>query len=118
MPTLISEIKDDIIFIRSHTLQPAWYKYLKICILLCVLAVYWRLCGFIKTLIFLLIFLFLSLILHLVYRAGTQKFHKSWLDFKVVEENGKTRAKSIGVVYYLAILFDVIVAALLSYWLL
>jgi hypothetical protein len=117
MPKIINEIKDDITFIQSHTLQPAWYKVLKIFILLSVLVVYWFLWGLPKTLVFLLGFLLLSLLLHLAYRTGTHKFQKSWLDFKVVEEDGKIRAKSIGAFYYAAILINTVIAALLSHWL-
>jgi hypothetical protein len=117
MPKIIDEIKDDIGFIRSHTLQPAWYKVLKIFILLGILIAYWLLWGLPKTLLFLFAFLLLSLLLHLVYRAGTNKFQKSWLDFKVVEENGKPRAKSIGAFYYTAILINAVIAALVSHWL-
>jgi hypothetical protein len=117
MAKLLREVKNDVAFVRSHTLQPAWYKYLKIFILLGVLAIYWRLWGMPKTVVFLLSFLMLSLLLHLTYRAGTHKFQKSWLDFKVVEEDGKPRAKSIGIFYYAAILINVIIAALLSQWL-
>ena len=117
MPKIIDEIKDDLGFIRSHTLQPAWYKVLKIFILLGILIAYWLLWGLPKTLVFLLSFLLLSLLLHLAYRAGTNKFQKSWLDFKVVEENGKPRAKSIGAFYYTAILINAVIAALVSHWL-
>jgi hypothetical protein len=117
MAKLAKEIKDDVSFIRTHTLQPAWYKFLKIFILLGVLGVYWWLWGFTRTLVFLLIFLLLSFILHMVYRAGTHKFQKSWLDFTVVEVDGKPRAKSIGSFYYAAITINAVIAALISHWL-
>jgi hypothetical protein len=42
MARLFNEIKDDVSFIKSHTLQPKWYKVLKIFILL-VFGSYWYL---------------------------------------------------------------------------
>jgi hypothetical protein len=117
MAKLLHEVKNDISFVRSHTLQPTWYKALKIFILLGVLVAYWWLWGLSKTAVFLLGFLLLSLLLHLAYRSGTHKFQKSWLDFKVIEEDGMPRAKSIGIFYYAAILINALIAALLSHWL-
>jgi len=114
---LAKEIKDDANFIRTHTLQPAWYKYLKGFILLGWLMVYWWWWGLTKMLVFLLGFLLLSLLLHLAYHTGTHKFQQSWLDFKVVKEAGKPRAKSIGIYYYVAILVNAVLAALISHWL-
>jgi uncharacterized membrane protein len=115
MGKLVKEIKDDVNFIRTHTLQPAWYKYLKIFILLGLIAAYGWFVGIAKTLVFLLVFLLLSFILHMVYRSGTHKFQQSWLDFKVVEEDGKVRAKSIGIFYYTAILINAVIAVLISH---
>lgn len=117
MGKVIDEIKVDAQFIRSHTLQPGWYKLMKIFILLGVLAFIWWMWGLPRMLVFLLGFVTLSLFLHLAYRAGTHKFQKSWLDFKVVYEEGKPRAKSIGAFYYAAILVNAVIAALISYWL-
>ena len=116
MQKIVNEVKDDVGFIRTHTLQPTWYKVLKIFILLCVLVAYWLLWGFPRTLLFLFAFLLLSLLLHLAYRIGTNKFRKSWLDFQVVEEEGRLRAKRIGVFYYTAILINAVIAALVSQW--
>ena len=64
-----------------------------------------------------MVFMWLTFLLHLAYRAGTHRFQKSWLDFKVIEEEGKPRAKSIGIFYYAAILTNAIIAALISFWL-
>ena len=38
MPKLIEAIISDLKFIRSHTLQPKWYKILKVFLLLVLLA--------------------------------------------------------------------------------
>jgi len=117
MAKIFEEIKADTRFIRSHTLQPAWYKFLKIFILLGVLAAYWWFWGLTRMLVFLLGFLLFSLLLHLAYRAGTHKFQESWLDFKVIKVNGRSKAKSIGIFYYVAIVVNAVIAALISFWL-
>ena len=114
MPKLIQEIRDDLDFVRSHTLQPKWYKALKIFILLGFLAGYYFFFGAAKTFLFLMIFLVLSLAVHMTYRIKTNKFKQSWLDFIVVEENGKTKYKRIGAYYYSAIVFNAIISAIIS----
>jgi len=114
MPNLLKEVKDDVDFVKSHTLQPKWYKFGKIFILLGVLAGYYALFGWRKTVIFLGVFLSLSLLLHMLYRVKTRKFTRSWLDFIVVEENGVPRAQRIGAFYYGAIIFNAIVGMLIS----
>jgi hypothetical protein len=115
MAKLVKEIQYDVNFVRTHTLQPAWYKYLKIFILVGVLGAYWWFWGLTKTLIFLLVFLILSFLLHMIYRIRTHKFQQSWMDFKVVEVDGKPRAKSIGLFYYAAILVNAVIALVVSH---
>jgi Ca2+-dependent lipid-binding protein len=110
MSKLLDELKYDLDFIGSHTLQPGWYKILKVFILLGVIAAYWILFGFIRTIVFLSIFLFLSLAVHFLYRIKTKKYTQSWLDFVVVE--GKTRR--IGRYYYAMIIINMILAVLIS----
>jgi len=51
---------------------------------------------------------------HLTYRAKTQRFQRSWLDFVVAEENGKPVAKSIGAYYYAAVVLNAIVSVIVS----
>jgi hypothetical protein len=114
MPNLLKEVKDDVDFVKSHTLQPKWYKFGKIFILLGVLAGYYALFGWRKTVIFLGVFLSLSLLLHMLYRVKTRKFTRSWLDFVVVEKDGQPKAQRIGAYYYLAIIFNAIVALVIS----
>ncbi len=110
MSKMLKEIQDDARFVRSHTLQPKWYKFGKIFILLGVLGGYSALFGWRRMLIFLGAFLLLSLLLHLLYRAGTHKFTRTWLDFVVVEEGGVPKAQRIGVFYYAAIMVNALIA--------
>jgi hypothetical protein len=114
MAKLLDEIKTDLSFISSHTLQPQWYKILKVFILVGVFAGYYLLFGWIKTAIFFTIFFALSLIVHLVYRAKTRKWKQSWLDFTVVEEDNGIKPKSIGKVYYSAIILNTIISLVAS----
>ncbi len=67
-----------------------------------------------KTAVFFAIFMFLSFLLHLLYRVKTNKFKRSWLDFVVVEEENEINAKSIGKLYYSAIILNAIIALVIS----
>lgn len=111
---LLAEIKHDLAFIKGHTLQPRWFKVLKIFILLGLLAGYAWVFGLPKTVVFLGVFLSLSLLLHLVYRAGTHKFTRAWLDFSVGGVDQKGRPKRIGIYYYPAILANAVLAFIAS----
>jgi protein-S-isoprenylcysteine O-methyltransferase Ste14 len=111
---LLEEIKYDLNFIKSHTLQPKWYKFLKVLILVGFLVGYWILFGFAKTIVFLAVFLFLSFLIHLLYRVKTNKFKRSWLDFVVVNEDNEIKAKSIGKYYYAAIVLNASIAVFIS----
>ncbi len=113
MKKFIKEFKDDAEFVRGHKLQPGWYKYSKIVILLVLLAGYWYLFGFVKTAIFLTSFLVLSLLVHIIYRMKTQKWQKDWLDFKVVGEDS-TEIKRIGIYYYSAVVVNGLITFLTS----
>lgn len=114
MSKILQEIKDDLNFIKSHTLQPRWYKTLKIFILVGFLVGYYYLVGLMKTVIFLAVFMFLMLLVHLVYRFKTDKFQKSWLDFIVVETDEGVKARSIGRFYYAAIILNALCSVLVS----
>ena len=114
MTKLFQEIKEDVGFVKSHSLQPKWYKVLKVFILAGFLAGYYFLFGLTKTVVFFAAFLFLSLLVHLLYRAKTNKWKRSWLDFIVAEEGGEIKAKSIGIYYYSAIILSAILSALIS----
>src|SRR4030042_599640 len=54
-------------FVKGHTLQPRWFKALKIFILLGFLAGYTLLFDWRKTLIFVVCFLLLMLLIHMAY---------------------------------------------------
>jgi len=118
MSNLFQEIKDDLSFIKTHTMQPQWYKILKIFILLGFLTGYYYLFGFMKTVIFFAVFMLLMLLVHLIYRIKTNKFRKCWLDFVVEESPNGVKAKSIGKFYYSAIvlntLFSIIISQMIS----
>jgi len=114
MSKIIQEIKDDLSFVKSHTLQPQWYKALKIFILLGFLVGYYFLFGFLKTAVFLVVFILLMFLVHLVYRFKTNKYRKSWLDFIVEQTDEGFKAKSIGKYYYGVIIFNALFSVLIS----
>ncbi len=114
MPNLLEEIKRDVSFIRSHDLQPKWYKVLKVPILLGAAVGYFVLFGGMKTAIFLNVFFGLALLVHLVYRSNTRRWSRSWLDFVVLEEAEEARADRIGKYYYTSIALNAVVAILIS----
>jgi hypothetical protein len=114
MKKIIDEFKLDFNFVKSHSMQPKWYKFLKVFILLGFLLAYYFLFGWKKTVLFLAAFIILSALVHLVYRIKTNKWKQSWLDFIVVEENGEMKPKRIGKYYYLAIVINAIISIAIS----
>lgn len=114
MAKLIDEIKHDLSFIKSHTLQPQWYKVLKVFIILGFMVGYFLLFGTLKTIFFFAVFFFMSILVHLTYRAKTNKWTQTWLDFVVTEKDGDIKAESIGIFYYLAIVVNVILSLVIS----
>lgn len=115
MKKILSEIKYDAEFIRDHTLQPQWYKILKVFLLLGLLGGYYALFGGWKTLIFCVVFFGLSTVLHMTYRIKTRKYTQSWLDFVVVENDlGQRTYQRIGRYYYLVVSINFILAVILS----
>ncbi len=114
MKNLLDGIVYDVKFIKGHPLQPAWFKVLKIFLLPVVLAGSIWVFGWRRALVFAAVFLILMLIVHLVYRAGTRKFTRNWLDFVVIADAEKNRKPGIGAVYYASVLFNVLIAFLLS----
>ena len=117
MTRLLEEIKSDIRFVKSHTLQPEWFKMLKVLILVGVLAGYYLLFGPGKTILFVVIFLGLSAGVHYIYRFKTHKYTRSWLDFVVYEENQTVKYKRIGMYYYAAVMLNALLAFAVSQWL-
>lgn len=114
MIKLINEIKYDLNFIKTHTLQPQWYKVFKVFMILAFIIGYYFVFGLLKTIIFFTVFFILSFIVHMVYRVKTNRFSRSWLDFVVVEEENQIRAESIGRFYYMAIILNIVISLLIS----
>ncbi len=114
MSKLIDEIKYDLNFLKSHTLQPKWFKVVKVFILLGILGGYFWIFGLVKTALFLGVFLFLMLIVHFTYRIKTRKYTRSWLDFTAPQDSDKTAPRRIGKFYYPAILVNAVIAWLVS----
>lgn len=114
MAKILDEIKVDLEFLRGHTLQPKWFKILKVFILVGVGVGYDLLFGWKATLLFLATFFLLMLGVHFAYRIKTKKYTTSWLDFVVIEEGGERRMKRIGKYYYTAIVVNAVLAVMVS----
>lgn len=114
MRKLIDEIKYDLRYLKSHTLQPKWFKILKVFILLAVLIGYYFLFGLTAAVFFFATFLSLMLIVHFTYRIKTNKFTTSWLDFVVIDGDESLKTKRIGKYYYSAITINTIIALIVS----
>jgi hypothetical protein len=115
MPELMDEIRYDLAFIRSHSLQPKWWKVSKVFVLLGFLLGHYLLFGLKTTGLFFALFILLSTFVHLVYRAKTSKYTQSWLDFVVTEEGDGMTPKRIGRYYYSAIVVNTLVALAISH---
>ena len=114
MVKLMDEIKYDLSFLKSHTLQPQWYKVLKVFLLIGLLVGYIILFGPQAALLFFSVFFSLGMVIHLAYRIKTNRFTKTWLDFVVVEEGDKVKAKRIGVFYYFGVGISLALSFVLS----
>ena len=97
---IIKEINYDKKFIKNHTLQPRWWKIVKIFLLCGMIVAVYFIFGTLKTFIWLSTVIILSLIVHIIYRIKTNAFTKTWMDFKVKELNGKLVYGRIGWLYY------------------
>ena len=111
----MKEIKYDANFIKVHTLQPKWYKILKVFIVLGFIIGFLVLFGALKTAVFFGSFFFLSFLVHMLYRINTNRFTQSWLDFIVVEENDQLRYDRIGIYYYSFIFFNILLSLLITF---
>jgi hypothetical protein len=114
MKKFFDELRYDAEFIRGHTLQPQWYKILKVFILAGFLSGFFFLFGLKRLLIFCVIFFGLAFAIHLAYRINTKRYTRSWLDFKVEKIDGKLVYERIGVYYYLAVSISLVIAFLVS----
>jgi hypothetical protein len=97
---ILEEINNDLKFIKNHTLQPRWWKIVKVFLLCGLIVTSYFLFGIIKTVIWLSTIVILSSIVHIIYRIKTNAFTKTWMDFKVKESNGKLVYERIGWLYY------------------
>ena len=95
MGKLANGIKYDLDFLKSHTLQPKWYKVLKVFILGGFLLGYYFIFGLAKTVLFFACFVSFALVIHFTYRIKTRKYTQSWLDF-VVDETQDGKPNRIG----------------------
>lgn len=101
---VVDEINTDIEFIKNHTLQPKWWKKLKVFVLLgMILSIYWMF-GLSKTILWFSIVITLGFIVHMTYRTKTQVYTKSWMDFHVKEVNGELVYGRIGLRYYFLVI--------------
>jgi len=110
---IIKEIKKDINFIKKHALQPAWWKITKIFVLLGSLIIIFYIFGLLKTIIWFSIVLALGLMVHLIYRIKTHIYTKSWMDFKVIEKEGKLTYGRIGFLYYTLVIIIFSIATII-----
>ena len=114
MKNLLDEIEYDLGYLKTHTLQPKWFKILKLFILLGVLIGYYSWFGMRATAIFFASFILLGLVLHLTYRIKTNRYTTSWLDFIVTIENNELKTKRIGKYYYSAVIVITILSIIIS----
>jgi hypothetical protein len=114
MKKILNEILYDAKFIKGHTLQPQWYKILKVFLLLGLIVGYYLIFGGIRTLVFFGCFFGLSLVVHMAYRIKTKKFTQSWLDFKISDNNGQLKFQRIGIYYYMAVAINGVISLLIS----
>ena len=114
MAKILNEIKCDLQFLRDHTLQPQWFKVLKVFILLGVLIGYGFLFGLPATLLFTVTFITLMLVVHVIYRTKTNKYTTNWLDFHASEEGEGGKPKRIGKYYYPVVVVNTVIAVIVS----
>jgi hypothetical protein len=111
---LVDAVKMDINFVRGHTLQPKWYKVLKVFLLLGFVVGYYLLFGPATTLVFFGVFFALCLVIHMTYRVKTHVWTQTWLDFVVIQEGNETRMGRIGKYYYSAVAVSALIALVAS----
>ncbi len=107
---IIKEIKKDIDFLRKHTLQPVWWKIVKVFILFAAILTIWKIFGILEAIIWFSIIIILGLIVHFTYRIKTHTYKKSWLDFKVKEIDSTLTYERIGLLYYSLVILIFILA--------
>ena len=109
---IIKEIKNDISFLKKHTLQPVWWKITKIFVLSGSLIIIYFIFGILKTIIWFSIVLIFAVIIHFIYTIKTNSYTKSWMDFKVIEKEGKLTYGRIGYFYYTLVVTMFLIATI------
>jgi hypothetical protein len=111
---LLDEISYNVKFVKGHTLQPVWYKGLKFFILLVVIGGFIWLFGWRRAIVFTVAFLLLSLLIHMTYRIKTRRFARNWMDFMIVEDKDKNIKQGIGLIYYIWVILNTMIAFIMS----
>ena len=112
MPKWLDEIKYDLGFLKSHTLQPMWLKIAKVFILFLIFTGYYSFFGRNKTILFFAIFIFLMLIVHFTYRTKTKRYTTAWMDFAINKD--REEPQRIGKYYYPVIILNATIAFIVS----
>jgi cytochrome c biogenesis factor len=68
--------------------------------------------GILKTIIWFSIVLILGAIIHFIYRIKTHTYTKSWMDFKVIEKEGKLTYGRISFLYYTLVVIIFLIATI------
>jgi hypothetical protein len=68
--------------------------------------------GILKTIIWFSIVLILGAIIHFIYRIKTHTYTKSWMDFKVIEKEGKLTYGRISFFYYTLVVIIFLIATI------
>jgi hypothetical protein len=68
--------------------------------------------GILKTIIWFSIVLILGVIIHFIHRIKTHTYTKSWMDFKVIEKEGKLTYGRISFLYYTLVVIIFLIATI------
>ena len=106
------EIKTDVEFLKRHDLQPVWWKYGKIAVLIAILAAITIFLDWKSMLVWLGTVLICMGSVHLMYRAKTKKYTVAWADFRVGPGDKK---RKFGLLYYPLVVISMIIAFVLTF---
>ncbi len=111
---ILKEAAFDANYIKNHKLQPKWWKYGKLVFLIALITTYGYIYSWQKAIVLVVTLVALAAILHMMYRINTKRFTRSWLDFRVREENGVLITEQIGRYYYTAVAIIIVISILVS----
>src|SRR3972149_1918339 len=98
MTTMLrDEIRTDVDFLERHDLQPEWWKYGKMLVLLGIIVALVLTWGWASMLTWLGTMVACMTIVHFMYRAKTTKYTVAWADFRI---DPKDRSRRFGALYY------------------